>query len=227
MNIIALVGSPHKAAGNTARLTRIVLQGAEQEGARTETVYLPGTTVLPCLGCDYCHKKGRCAQKDAFPEIRQKIEDADGLVLGSPNYIFSVSAQMKAFMDRCASMVHCLGFHGKYGAAVVTSGGGDEEPIAEYLNHFLMMTGIQSVGSVWATMGLIFGDGFPEDLAGRALALGRLLVQAWRNQEVFPEIQEKMAAFRERMRRLMEYRKEEWPYEYDYWQKHWGLKRRV
>ena len=224
MQIIALVGSPHKAKGNTARLTRIVLQGAEQEGARTETIYLPGNTVLPCLGCDYCHKKGRCVQKDAFPEIQQKLQAADGLVLGSPNYIFSVSAQMKAFMDRCGSMVHCLGFSGKYGASVVTSGGGDEEPIAEYLNHFLMLTGIQSVGSVWATMGLIFGDAFPEDLSSRALDLGQRLVQAWRRQETFPEIQAKMAAFQDRMRQLMEYRKEEWPDEYAYWQKHWGLK---
>lgn len=123
MKIIALVGSPHQARGNTAKLTRIVLQGAEREGARTETIYLPGKTVLPCLGCDYCHKKGRCAQKDAFPEIQQKIQAADGVVLGSPNYIFSVSAQMKAFMDRCSSLVHCLGFYGKYGASVVTSGG--------------------------------------------------------------------------------------------------------
>jgi multimeric flavodoxin WrbA len=224
MKIIALVGSPHKATGNTAKLTRIVLQGAEREGAHTETIYLPGNTVLPCLGCDYCHKKRRCAQKDDFPEIQQKIHGADGVVLGSPNYIFSVSAQMKAFMDRCSSMVHCLGFSGKYGASVVTSGGGDEEPIAEYLNHFLMITGIQSVGSVCATMGLIFGDGFPEDISSRALGLGKRLVQAWRDQEAFPEIQEKMAAFRDRMRRLLEYRKEEWPYEYDYWQKNWGLK---
>lgn len=180
--------------------------------------------MLPCLGCDYCHKKGRCAQKDAFPEIQQKIHAADGLVLGSPNYIFSVSAQMKAFMDRCGSAVHCLGFAGKYGAAVVTSGGGDEEPIADYLNHFLMITGIQAVGSVWATMGLIFGDAFPEDITGRALALGQRLVQAWRHQETFPEIQAKMAAFKERMRQLMEYRQAEWPYEYEYWQKNWGLK---
>jgi multimeric flavodoxin WrbA len=224
MKIIALVGSPHQAKGNTARLTWLVLQGAEEEGAHSETIYLPGKTVLPCLGCDSCHKKGRCAQKDSFGEIRQKIQAADGLVLGSPNYIFSVSAQMKAFMDRCGSMVHCLGFHGKYGASVVTSGGGDEEPIAEYLNHFLMLTGIQSVGSVWATMGLIFGDEFPEDIASRARGLGRRLVQAWKIQETFPEIEQKMAAFKERMRQLMLYRQDEWPYEYEYWQKHWGLK---
>ncbi|HZE21311.1 MAG TPA: flavodoxin family protein, partial [Desulfobaccales bacterium] len=141
MKIIAIVGSPHKAKGSTARLTQIVLQGAEQEGARAETIYLPGKTVLPCLGCDYCHKKGGCVQKDDFLEIQEKIREADGLVLGSPNYIFNVSAQMKAFLDRCGSMIHCLGFHGKYGASVVTSGGGDEEPIAGYLNHFLMITG--------------------------------------------------------------------------------------
>jgi len=224
MKIIALVGSPHKAKGNTARLTQIVLQGAEQEGANPETVYLPGKTVLPCLGCDYCHNEGRCTQKDDFAEIQQKILAADGLVLGSPNYIFSVSAQMKAFMDRCGCMVHCLGFHGKYGASVVTSGGGDEEPIAEYLNHFLMITGIQSVGSVWATMGLIFGDDFPDDVTSRALDLGKRLVQAWKNKETFPEIQEKMAAFKERMRQLMQYHQKEWPYEYNYWQKNWGLK---
>jgi multimeric flavodoxin WrbA len=224
VNVIALVGSPHRGRGSTARLMRIVLEGAELEGARTETIYLPGDTVLPCLGCDACHKKGRCPQKDSFPEIQQRVQEADGLVLGSPNYIFSVSAQMKAFMDRCGCAIHCLGFHGKYGASVVTSGGGDEGPIAEYMNHFLMITGIQSVGSVWATMGLIFGDDFPEDIAGRARDLGRRLVAAWRNQESFPEIQEKMAVFKERMRQLMEYRKDEWSFEYQYWQDNWGLK---
>jgi len=223
MKIIALVGSPHKARGNTARLTRLVLAGAGAAGAHTETIYLPGNTVLPCLGCDHCHKKGGCAQKDAFEEIQQQIKDADGLVLGSPNYIFSVSAQMKAFMDRCAAMIHCLGFHGKYGAAVITSGGGDEAPIAEYMNHFLMITGIQSVGAVWATMGLISGEEFPEDIASRAQDLGQRLVQAWKNQETFPDIQAKMADFKERMRRLIQYRREDWPYEYAYWQKHWGL----
>jgi len=224
MKIVAIVGSPHAAKGNTAKLTRIVLAGAEREGAEVETIYLPGNTVLPCLGCDYCHKKGQCLQKDSFEEIQQKVKKADGVVLGSPNYIFSVSAQMKAFMDRCGGMIHCLGFRGKYGASVVTSGGGDEEPIADYMNHFLMITGVQSVGSVWATMGSVYGDEFPDDITHGALDIGKRLVEAWKNRESFPEIQEKMAVFKERMRRLMIYRKEEWPYEYEYWQKNWGLK---
>lgn len=223
MKIFAIIGSPHGAKGNTARLTRLVLEGAESEGAQVETLYLLGNTVLPCLGCDACHKKGHCIQKDSFEEIQQRVKDADGVVLGSPNYIFSVSAQLKAFMDRCACAIHCLAFEGRYGASVVTSGGGDEEAIADYMNHFLMITGIQSVGSVWATMGLIFGDEFPDELVDRARALGKRLVLAWKNKESFPETQEKMAGFRERMRRLMEYRKDEWPYEYEYWKQHRGL----
>jgi len=223
LKIVAIVGSPHGEKGSTAGLTRLVLDGTQREGASARTFYLPGDTVLPCIACDYCHKKGKCPQKDSFEEIRQAILESDGLVLASPNYIFSVSAQMKAFMDRCSCMVHCLGFHGKYGASVVTSGGGDEKHIADYLNHFMMITGIQSVGSVWATMGLIFGDEFPEDIATRARELGKRLVGAWKNKEVFPEIQQKMDAFKERMRQLMEYRKDEWDHEYEYWKKQWGL----
>ncbi len=224
MKIVAIVGSPHKDKGSTAKLTRMVLEGAQREGAGTETVFLAGDTVLPCLGCDYCHKKGRCHQKDSFEQIRRQVKEADGLVLASPNYIFNVSAQMKAFMDRCGCAVHCLGFHGKYGASVVTSGGGDEEPILKYMNHFMTITGIQPVGSVWATMGLIFGDDFPEEIASRAFDLGRRLVEAWKKKESFPEVQQEMAAFKERMRQLMEYRKEEWPYEHGYWKEYWGLK---
>lgn len=223
MKIIGLVGSPHGLKGNTAKLLRLVLEGAESEGAQTETVILKGDSILPCLGCDACHKKGLCPQKDSFHEIQEKIEAADALVLGSPNYIFNVSAQMKAFMDRCGCAIHCLRFRGKYGASVVTSGGGDEEHIAEYMNHFLMITGIQSVGSVWATMGAIQGDEFPKDVADKAVGLGNRLVRAWRDKETFPEIQERMAVFKERMRRLMEYRKDEWTYEHDYWKKTWGL----
>ena len=224
MKIVAIIGSPHAERGSTAKLTRLVLDGAEEEGASTETIYLRGDTVLPCLGCDYCHKKGGCVQKDSFEEISRSVLEADCLVLASPNYIFSVSAQLKAFIDRCAGMIHCLGFSGKYGASVVTSGGGDEEPIADYMNHFMMTTGIQSVGSVWATMGMIRGDEFPRDVAAGAFDLGKRLVAASKNKESFPEIQKKMEAFEERMRNLMKYRKDEWPYEYEYWKKHRDLK---
>jgi multimeric flavodoxin WrbA len=223
LKIISLVGSPHGKKGSTAKLLSLVLEGAKEKGAAADTIVLKGDTVHPCLGCDTCHKKGACIQKDAFEEIRRKIKKADGLILASPNYIFSVSAQLKAFMDRCCGVVHLMEFEGKYGASVVTSGGGDEAPIAEYMNHFMITTGIRPVGAVWATMGTLTDDNFTEDICKRAKKLGKDLVSAWKNGSLDRSAEQTMTAFRERMRRLMLWRKHQWPYEYEYWQTHRGL----
>jgi len=223
MKIINLIGSPHGKKGNTARLLRVVSEGAESLGATTETIFLTGRNVLPCKGCDACHKTGKCVQKDEFESIQQKILNANGLILGSPNYIFHVSAQMKAFMDRCCQAIHCLAFEGKYGVSVVTSGGGDEVPIAQYMNHFMMITGIRPVGAVWATMGGIESETFPDDIRNQAFELGKNLVSSWQEKVISTENENTIREFKERMRSLMLWRKEEWPYEYQYWKKHRGL----
>ncbi len=223
MKLITLVGSPHGEKGNTLKLTKEALLGAESMGAVNETIFLKGDTVAPCRGCDVCHIKGFCVQKDSFPDLLQKILAADGLILASPNYIFSVSAQLKAFMDRCCSVLHCQSFTGRYGVSVVTSGGGDEEPIADYMNQFLISTGIVPVGSVWATMGSITGDDFPDVIKKKAFDLGCRLVEAWKTKTIEPGVKAKMDDFHQRMRMLMTWRKEEWPFEYNYWVTHHGL----
>lgn len=224
MKIICLVASPHGTKGSTAGLLDIVLEGAKSEGAKAEIVSLPGDTVLPCRACDAYHITGVCPQKDEFEAIKAKILDSDDLILASPNYIFSVSAQMKAFMDRCCGIIHCMAFEGRYGASVVTSGGGDEAPIADYLNHFMMLTGIMPVGSVWANMGMIEDGHYPKEIHKKAFELGENLVRWWTNKNTLPEIEKSRDAFLERMRSLILYRKEEWPYEYRYWKEYRNLK---
>lgn len=223
MKIIGIVGSPRGVKGNTGRLMMEALRAAEEAGATVETVALPGGTVLPCKACDTCHKKGYCPQKDDFMGIKARILESDGVALASPNYICGVSAQMKAFMDRCCGVVHRMEFEGKYGVSVVTSGGGDEKPIADYMNHFMITTGITTVGSVWATIGSFSGDEFPAEISQKAAALGRKLVRDWENHISTPEVEYRKEQFLERMRSLIMYRKEEWPSEYEYWQKHHGF----
>ncbi len=217
MKIIALLATPHGLTGNTSALLKQVIDGAEKEGGSTEVIVLRGNNVLPCLGCDLCHIKGRCSQKDGFEAIREKIIGADGLILASPNYIFNVSAQLKAFMDRCCGVVHCMSFWGRYGASVVTSGGGDEGPIASYMNHFLMTTGAVPVGAVWANMSEMEGENFVTGPAEKARTLGRRLVEAWRKGEVPPDVAEQRSSFRQRMKSLISWRASEWPYEYGFW----------
>ncbi len=223
MKIISLLASPHGLRGNTAGLLRHVIEGAESEGARTGIVVLKGDTVLPCRACDACHRKGHCVQKDGFEKIREKIAGADGLVLASPNYIFNVSAQLKAFMDRCCGVIHCMQFWGKYGASVVTSGGGGDEAVEGYMRHFLISTGIVPVGGVSAVMSAMPEGGFTEEVKKNAFNLGRRLVVKWRAGEVPADADEQRNAFRDRMRALIDWRREEWPYEYRYWKEHRGL----
>ncbi len=218
MQVVCIVGSPHGPRGNTARLLQEVLAGAAAHGCRAETIYLDGRSILPCNGCDACHKLGRCVQKDDFEAVRAKILAADGLILASPNYLFSVSAQLKAFLDRCCGVVHLLGFSGKYGAAVVTSGGGGDEPIIDYLQRFLTITGIHSVGGVHATMGALPDGEFTAGLKREARRLGEKLVTAWQQQLRDPRVEMEIRAFSQRMRELVFWKKGEWPHEYQVWQ---------
>ncbi len=104
---------------------------------------------------------------------------------------------------------------------MVTAGGADEEPMAEYLNQFLAVTGVFPVGSVWATMSRVEGQDFPPHVRGGAFALGDHLVAAWEREEGSEEHGDVASRFAERMRVLM--RKDEWPYEYEYWNRHRSL----
>ncbi len=223
MKIVCLVGSPHGRRGNTAGLLEEVLLGAASRGALSETVFLTGSTVRPCRACDRCHIEGRCPQKDDFAAIKERILAADGLILATPNYINHVSAQLKAFIDRCCGVIHCLGFEGRYGAAVITSGGGPEKMISDYLSQFLITTGIHPVGAVYATMAEMPDGGFTEEVQERAYSLGRRLVDAWRAKKRYRWVDRRMEVFRGRMAALIGWRRNEWPYEYAHWRDHKGL----
>ena len=218
MHIVALAGSPHQEKGNTSRLLDIVLQETGERGIGSETVHLPGGTVLPCRGCGTCHKKGVCPRDDEMGDIVERIHAARGLVLASPNYIFNVSAQLKAFLDRCCGIIHRMAFEGKYGAAVITSGGGGDEPIADYLQQSLIAMGVLPVGSVTAVMGSGQGEPFPDEVAARARQLGDELASACLGERRFPQMQERLQEFKGRIRALVEANRDIWPYEYEFWQ---------
>ena len=218
MQLVSIVGSPHGPRGNTTRLLQEVLAGAGGSGAKTETIYLSELTIRPCNGCDACHKFGNCVQQDDFASVRDRIAAADGLILASPNYLFNVSAQLKALLDRCCGDIHLLGFRGKYGAAVVTSGGGGDEPVTDYLQRFLMITGIHPVGAVHATMGALVDGEFTPGLKHEARRLGERLVSTWRTGSRDPMVDQEIRAFSLRMRQLVCTMKDEWLHEYQVWQ---------
>jgi multimeric flavodoxin WrbA len=99
VKVLGIVGSPRK-GGNTDALVEEVLEGARSKGAETEKIYLDGLKIRPCDACELCSENGECAIKDDFQLILQKIKESDGIVLGSPIYCSTVTAQTKILIDR-------------------------------------------------------------------------------------------------------------------------------
>jgi len=99
VKVIGIVGSPRR-GGNTDVLVEQVLAGARDHGLETEKVHLGELDVRPCRACFACADTGRCVIEDDFQWLLEKVLVSSGIVLGSPMYVGTVTAQMKAFIDR-------------------------------------------------------------------------------------------------------------------------------
>lgn len=97
--ILGFIGSP-RIGGNTDFLLSEILRTAHQNGALVEKVFLSKLKIAPCQACDFCKKHVNCQQNDDMQGLYRKIQNADGLILGTPAYFGQVTAQMKTFIDR-------------------------------------------------------------------------------------------------------------------------------
>lgn len=100
--MIVVLGSP-RTKGNSATLAQQVISGAQSVGAEVESFYLHGMDIRPCNACDACLKTSEpaCVIEDDMQLLYPKLQAADVIVVASPIYWFTVSAQTKLFMDRC------------------------------------------------------------------------------------------------------------------------------
>lgn len=98
-NILIIKGGG-RPNGNTAQLIDSFIKGAEEIGHTVEIISLIKNEVKGCLGCNACRYGKPCVQRDSFNELVPKIESADCLVFASPLYFWTVSARIKAFIER-------------------------------------------------------------------------------------------------------------------------------
>ncbi|MGO9147496.1 MAG: flavodoxin family protein [Desulfomonilia bacterium] len=217
MKIMAINGSPRKSQSRTGQILREVLSGAEGAGSDIEYIDITTLNIDCCIGCDKCHHLGRCARNDDFNDLFEKMLASDGLILGSPVYIFQVTAQLKAFIDRLGHAIHCQRLLGKYGAVVATAGGSGQVETADYMESLLNRMGVQCVGRVACTLddGLVPAE---SDVMRRSRELGQTLVSAISEKKDFPEQLHTLSQLRQYFCNIMIKRKERWDWEYKYWQ---------
>lgn len=102
-DVLVILGSP-RIKGNTEVLTEAVCRGIEQAGGLCESIRLNSLQISPCIGCGGCDKTGHCVIEDQMIPLYDKIEAARRVIIASPIYFYSVTAQTKGFIDRCQAL---------------------------------------------------------------------------------------------------------------------------
>ena len=98
--ILILKGSPRE-KGNSAVLAEQATSGARSAGAQVESIYLHSLDIRPCDACDLCKEPGSgCVIEDDMQSLYPKLAQADAILLATPVYWFTFTAQLKLCMDR-------------------------------------------------------------------------------------------------------------------------------
>lgn len=120
MKILGIVGSPRK-NGNTEILMKEALKMARDAGCETEMFLVSEKQVAACDACGTCFEVGSCVVQDDMQELYDLMESANGIIIGSPVYFGSVSAQTKAIMDRMFALLGRRALKDKVAGALVVT----------------------------------------------------------------------------------------------------------
>jgi multimeric flavodoxin WrbA len=104
LKIISINGSRRK-KGNTGLLIQSILKPLEQSGAEVKSIFLGDYTIGACTGCEGCKNSWECVIKDDFQSLIKMMDEADWVVLASPTYWYTVTSDMKRFIDRCYGLI--------------------------------------------------------------------------------------------------------------------------
>ena len=103
MKILGIMGSP-RLGGNTDLLLDAALNGAQGRGAEVEKITIANLKIAPCREIYACLKDGQCPIKDDMQGIYTKLVNADAVIVASPIFFYTVSAQLAALISRCQAL---------------------------------------------------------------------------------------------------------------------------
>ena len=158
MKVLGICGSPRD--GATEFLLKNALKDLESESIETRFITVRDKDISPCTHCNECvDTNGKCSIYDDMDEIYDALREADGIILASPIHFGSISAQLKAVIDRCQAMImeDLDIFKNKVGISIVVGGdrSGGQELAIQQINTFYLLNKIIPVsgGSFGANLG--------------------------------------------------------------------------
>jgi multimeric flavodoxin WrbA len=148
MMMAGISGSPRK-AGNTEFLLNEALSTAEERGFETKRLLCSDLKVDFCTDCGDCSKGKACPKQDDMVKVLDCLENADGIIVASPVYFGSITAQLKAVFDRTIPLRR-QGFKlkDKVGCAIAVGGArnGGQEKALDCVHAWMHVHGMIVVG---------------------------------------------------------------------------------
>lgn len=158
MKITCFVGSRRKEFSNTYRVINRYLSVLKENSINFQSnIYFPEDLNLKaCKGCSRCFSTNKCEldKLDKFNEIKEELLESDVIILATPVYAASISADMKLFIDRLAYWLHLMPLAGKIGVSVVTASNGYTIETNSYLTKIMESLGLCVVSNLLCTTDL-------------------------------------------------------------------------
>ncbi len=145
MKVLLINGSPHEHGCTYTALSEVATT-LQKRGIETEILYPGKEPVSGCTACGSCFKTRRCVIKDKVNELIERLNEIDGIVIGSPVYYAAPAGQLTAFLDR---LFYASGpiMARKLGAAVVSCRRGGASAAFDRLNKYFTVSNMPVVSS--------------------------------------------------------------------------------
>ena len=119
----------------------------EKNGIETETIQVGQKEIRGCVACNYCFKNGKCAIDDIVNELAEKLNECDGLVVGSPVYYAAANSTLTALLDRLFYSSSGTDKTMKVGASVAVCRRGGASATFDQLNKYFTISGMPLASS--------------------------------------------------------------------------------
>ena len=163
--VIILNGSPRPDQCTGTALAEVA-RTLNADGIETEIIHIGKHGIKGCMACGYCENNGKCVFNDLVNEVNEKLEKADGLVVGSPVYYGSPNGTVISFMDRLFYSAQ-YDMSMKVGAAVVSARRGGNSASFDVLNKYFSISGMPiATSTYWNQVHGFTGEDVKKDLEG-------------------------------------------------------------
>ena len=148
MKVLLLNGSP-KANGNTAFALNQMVEVFTELGVQTEIIQVGNQVIRGCIGCGSCYKQHKCVFEDLVNETAARLEEFDGIVVGSPVYYASPNGTLLSFLDRLFYSTGHIDKRMKVGASVVCARRGGCTAAMDVLNKYFTISSMPVASSTY------------------------------------------------------------------------------